>query len=114
MTQTPDITPEAVERLAKMLTSPPISMSGYGDDVAKCADAMLALSTRLAEVEAERDQLTMMYKMADLAWDQEKERAEAAEARVKELEAKLASLEAAWVCRDLTIDDFRCLHPSQN
>jgi predicted extracellular nuclease len=95
MTQTPDITPEAVERIATDLMG--FDAAYKMPTCSTAAHTLAALSVRLAEVEAERDEAV---EGCGNFWTA-LARAEAAEARIEELEAKLAkaveaSVEAVW------------------
>ena len=88
MTDKIDTSPEAVEQLAEVLDSRRRSNTGY--DIKRGAETLLALSARVAELEALTDELDFLLNeggedsCASLI-----ARAEAAEQRVAELEAEL-------------------------
>ncbi len=112
MTQTPDITPEAVAKVRKELMANcdghPYAKVPWPHRVFHKADQTIdALAARLAEVEAERDDaledaaacirvgkrnVAEVNKKGHDLWIKEKARAEAAEARIEELEAALPAV----------------------
>jgi len=92
--------------LIKRLRSAKPDIQGNDNYCEEAADELQALTARaetaekaLAEVAVERDGLNVAVEMIDLAWDQEKERADAAEARIATIERE--TLERAAVVADI-------------
>ena len=98
MTDKVDISPEAVERRARGFEeSADLSCSRSNKDYREVSATLRALSARVAELEAECWRMKEDRERA-IGWrDSDQARADAADQRAEELEAKLAKAEALLV-----------------